>query len=160
MHMSLSISLQIAASVLLLSVIAFDSPVSAESPTFKRPCPIDGRTVDVVVAPIPDIAQRCYEIAYQEQRSYVCVWFEGTPEGPYSFSSSFDAKRVTTDGWTGGGNVRVTAEDAFKGACRSAVQRYEIEKRKLRFDPDKAAQALDEFFKAAPLPESSEVAPQ
>lgn len=157
MHTFLSMSGQIAPSALLLFVVSFASTAAAQSDTFKRPCSLDGQTVEVAVAPIHNIPQRCYEVAYHDQKNYVCVWAQGTPDGPYIFSSDFDPKYVTKGGWTGGGNARLTADAAFAGACRSAVRRYAVEQKKRRFDPDKAAKALDEFFGSGYSPESPKV---
>ena len=138
---------QIAPAVLLGLALPCISLAAEDSGGLKRPCPVEGRDVEVTVTAVPDIPQRCYEVSYHEQRAYVCVAASGTPEGPYSFSlDRFDPERVTKDGWTGGGNFGNTAEQAFQRACTLTVMRHEKEKAKLEFDPEKARKALDKFF--------------
>ncbi|MDD9984326.1 MAG: hypothetical protein OXU81_23690 [Gammaproteobacteria bacterium] len=135
------------AALAALGLISCASFAAEEPAGLKRPCTVSGGVVEVTVTPILGIPQRCYEVAYHEQRAYVCVAAGGTPEGPYSYSlDRFEPERVTKDGWTGGGNFGHTAEEAFQGACSVSVMRHEREKAKLEFDPDKAGRALDEFF--------------
>ena len=118
-----------------------------QSDGIKKLCPVEERKVDVTVTPVPNIPQRCYEVAYHEQRAYICVAAGGTPEGPYSYVvGRFDRERVTKDGWTGGGNFGNTAERAFRAACSWTVREHETEEARLKFEPSDAGEKLDDYF--------------
>ena len=71
----------------------------------------------VEVQEVPDLKQRCYEVAHGKQKGYLCVWAGGTPDRKYGYTRSFDPEKVTEQGWTGGGNLGCTAEDCFNALC-------------------------------------------
>ena len=137
---------------ILVAMAAFSAirPASAETTSIQRKCPVGEESVLVEIREIPDLNQRCYEVIYETQRGYVCVWAGGTPDGPYSYTMNFDPKKVTPQGWTGGGNVGCKAEDCFRGVCGQVIRKHREEQDRLKFDPDTAADQLEQFFKSGP----------
>lgn len=107
-------------------------------------------TVMVDVQEVPDLKQRCYEVAYGRQKGYLCVWAGGTPEGKYGYTRTFNPENVTEQGWTGGGNLGCTADDCFNALCAWLVRDQRLEQARMRFDAKVAAEELDEFFKSQP----------
>ena len=77
---------------ILVTMAAFAAigPLSAETTSLQRKCPMGEESVLVEIREIPDLKQRCYEVVYQTQKGYVCVWAGGTPDGPYSYTINFD----------------------------------------------------------------------
>ena len=61
---------------------------------------VGDETVMVEVQEVPNVKQRCYEVAYGRQKGYLCVWAGGTPESKYGYTRSFDPENVTEQGWT------------------------------------------------------------
>ena len=131
-----------------IAAIVATSSASAQMTHLQRPCPLEGETIMVTVQEVPNLEQRCYELLYENQKGYVCVWAGGTPDRPYGFTTNFQPEHVTKDGWTaaGGGNVGCKAEQCFRSLCRQLVRKHKEETGRTNFDPDSAAEKLDEFF--------------
>ena len=134
---------------LAIAVIAFSSSTSAQSTSLERECAVGNETFMVQVQEVPDLEQRCYEVAYEKQKGYVCVWAGGTPERPYGFTENFSHEHVTKEGWTaaGGGNVGCKADRCFQSLCSRLVRKHREEEGRTKFDPAAAAIGLDKFFK-------------
>ena len=133
---------------LVVATLAGSSSVAAQTARVERACTVGGDTVVVQVQEVPDLQQRCYEVVYGTQKGYLCVWAGGTPDGMYGYTRRFDAQNVTEQGWTGGGNLGCTADDCFNALCAWLVRDHRLEQARMKFDPQAAAEELDEFFKA------------
>ena len=136
-------AIQMAAVMTAMAVI---SAASAETTSFQRDCPADNESVLVEVRAVPNLKQRCYEIVYEKQRGHICVWADGTPDGPYGFTRNFGPEQVTEQGWKGSGNLGCTANDCFNSLCRWLVEDHRREQARLKFNLDSASKKLDEFF--------------
>ena len=145
--MGRSIPAPIAAAIV---AVAVSSSASAQTVGTQRACPVGDEKVMVEVQEVPNLKQRCYEVVHGKQKGYLCVWAGGTPDGKYGYTRNFDAERVTELGWTGGGNLGCTADDCFNALCAWLVRDHMLEQGRLRFDPEAAADELDEFFKPQP----------
>ena len=135
-------------------VLACCAPfVFAQEESFKRECSVSDETVIVHVKKVPDLKQSCYEVSYENQKGYLCVWAGGTTPGrEYGFTTNFNKEDVTEEGWfpRGGGNVGCTAERCFSQLCNRLVSDYRREQDRNRFSPMHASQQLDDFFKSNP----------
>ena len=135
-------------------VLACCAPfVFAQEDSFETKCSVGEDTVDVRVKKVPDLKQSCYEVSYEDQKGYLCVWAGGTTPGrEYGFTTNFDTEDVTNEGWSprGGGNVGCTAERCFSALCNRLVLDYRREQDRNRFNPKDASEELDEFFKWKP----------
>ena len=129
-----------------MAVIAVTSAASAQTTSLQRICQTGNEPVMVDVRAVPNLKQRCYEIVYEKQRGHVCVWADGTPDGPYGFTRNFEPEQVTEQGWRGSGNVGCKANDCFNSLCRSLVEEHRREQNRLKFDLDAATKKLDKFF--------------
>ena len=135
---------------ILVLLLACCAPfVFAQQDSFKRECSLREETVDVNVKKLPDLKQSCYEVSYEDQKGYLCVWGGGgTPGREYGFTKNFNTEDVTEEGWfpSGGGNLGCTAERCFSALCRRLVSDYRREQERNRFNPMNASEELDEFF--------------
>ena len=149
--MAISTAVQITA---VIAAVAVSLSASDQTARIQKACPIGDKPVMVEVREIPRLKQRCYEVAYETQRGYLCVWAGGTPDGKYGYTREFDPEKVTEQGWTGGGNVGCTAEACFKGLCSWLVRDRMRELNRMKFNPDEAGDALDAFFKPQTPPQT------
>ena len=128
--------------LVMIVAIAVTSSTSAQVPPHQRACSVADETVMVKVQEVPDLKQRCYEVVYENQKGYVCVWAGGTPERPYGFTENFSPEHVTKEGWTGagGGSVGCKADSCFRSLCSRLVKKHREEEERTKFDPDAAAE--------------------
>ena len=129
-----------------MAAIAVASSASAQTTSQQRICPTGNESVMVEVRAVPNLKHRCYEIVYEKQKGHVCVWADGTPDGPYGYTRNFEPEQVTEQGWKGSGNVGCKAIDCFNALCRWLVGDHRREQNRLKFDLDIATKKLDEFF--------------
>ena len=152
-NMGKNIAVQIGTAII---AVVISSAASAQMNFVERACPMGDETVMVEVRPVPNLKQRCYEIVYEKQRGHVCVWADGTPDGPYGFTRNFKPEQVTEQGWRGSGNLGCTADDCFRQLCRWLIGDHRREQARRKFDIDAATKHLDEFFN----PQSPRHAPE
>lgn len=134
--------------VLLLAATCVSVSVFAQE-HFQRECTVESEKVMVEVQKVPDLKQRCYEVTYLSQTGHLCVWARGTPGREYGYTMEFSRERVTEQGFEGSGSFGMTAEGGFNQLCATLVRNHRREQARQKFDPDAAAEQLDEFFKAS-----------
>lgn len=118
-----------------------------KAPSLSKVCPFDeGSSYVLQVKKVPDLDQACYEVIHENQKGYVCVWAEGTPEKPYGFTRNLKPELVTDRGYIGGGNYGYDADESFFALCSWLVRDQIAEEAKKKFDPNTASDGLDEFF--------------
>ena len=116
---------------------------------FQRECPVGDESPEVEVQEVLNLKQRCYEVSFETQKGYLCVWARGTPESQFIYTvGAFDSEKVTEQGWIGGGNVVGTVDDGFNRLCAWVVRNHRREQARTEFNPNAATEELDEFFKS------------